>query len=64
MWSMPLVTQQVKGSSQNEMNGCHGDSCNKCTCQAWDQVHWYLCISTLSTAMKVLVFIVKSFLYF
>ena len=46
------VTQQVKGGSQNEMTlkGCHGDPCNTCTCQ--DQVHWYLCVSTISTAMK------------
>ena len=44
------------------LNGCHGDPCNTCTCQGWDQLHWYLPLSTISTAMKVL--IIKSFLYF
>ena len=31
--------------------------------QAWGQVLWYLYLSTLSTASKVLVLILKSFFY-
>ena len=35
-----------------------------CSIQAQGQVHWYLYLSTISTAMKVLVLVLKSFLCF